>query len=149
MTEDKFWDDFAEKHPQLRAIVPAKPTKHPSGPPFTPPPEGLATGTGGDHSPGMEGRVARLEGQMEGHKFVNGVTLVLAGLVISISLAGFAYTFARLDQIGAQVAALPDQIKTDLRELNRAFGDAVTATRNAQPGAPQVIIVPQQPASPP
>jgi len=99
-------------------------------------------------TPGMEERLSKLEGQMEGHKFVNGVTLAVAAIVVSVAIGGFAYTFSRLDQIDAKVSALPGQIKDDLRELNRAFGDAVTATRQAQPQPPLIIQVPAPPVHP-
>jgi outer membrane murein-binding lipoprotein Lpp len=106
---------------------------------------------GGDEPPhlsAMRERLARLEGAFDWLK----ITLALLAAVV---IGGFAFLGVQSNRIDGkvgslsdQVAALPGQINSNLRDLTKTLSEAILAAK--QP-PPQVILMPapQLPQSPP
>ena len=86
-------------------------------------------------------RVARIEGASG--SFLTVVSLVSALLIGAIAIVATlqVYTLGRVDKLGEQIGALPDQINKNLLEVNRTISQAITASR-AGPSQPTVIVLP-------
>jgi hypothetical protein len=115
----------------------------------------------------VDARLARLEGALDGLKAsLDGLRWVV-GLVAVIMIGGFSFLGfqlnrleGRIDSIETAVAAIPahlsDQfnaMRSEMAAQTSAIANSITATRQAQPPAPQIILVPEprsggQPAKP-
>lgn len=80
----------------------------------------------------MTERLAKLEGQFEGHKLVQTITMSVIAIVAAIVIASTVYLMTQVNQ-------LPGKISADLRDLNQTMLQAVTASKQQ---VPQVILMP-------
>jgi hypothetical protein len=106
------------------------------------------SGGGGDetHISGMDGRIGRLEGAIEGMRHSQNLMIGIVSLVALLVVGFGVYGLQRMDQINDKVAALPGQISSDLRDLTKTIADSITASKTA---VPQVILMPAPPAQMP
>lgn len=105
----------------------------------------LAGGNGGPHLPGMDERIGRLEGSVEGLRHSQNLTVGIVSLVALVLIGLSVYELQRLDSLSDKVSALPGQISSDMRDLTKTLADAITAAKQ-QP--PQVILMPAPPPQP-
>lgn len=91
---------------------------------------------------GVESSMARLEGAVEGLKHSQNIMLGVLGLAFTIGVFGGGYLLTRVDALGDAVSALPQQINSNLIELNKALSESITAARSGQQPQPNVIVVP-------
>jgi hypothetical protein len=113
---------------------------------------------------GLVGSVARLEGWMEGLKSaVDGLRWVV-GMIGVVMIGGFSFLGfqlnrieARVDRVETAVAAVPERLSEEFRAMRAemtaqtsAIANSITAARQVEPPAPQIIVVPApQPNQPP
>lgn len=71
----------------------------------------LATTPDRPHDPGMESRLARLEGTMDGLKVVKPLTIGVVSLAAAMMIASIAF-------LGVQVARLDQKIDVNTQRLN-------------------------------
>lgn len=100
----------------------------------------------GGNSNGMNDRISRLEGQHDGIKHSQGITIAVVGAVSAIMIGGFAIVIGMQLQTNARVDALGDTIRTEFNAMRAemaaqtsAIANSITATKQQ---APQVILVP-------
>jgi hypothetical protein len=104
----------------------------------------------------LEGSVSRLEGVVEGLKSsVDGLRWVI-GVIAVIMIGGFGFLGfqlnrleGRVDRIETAVAAIPARLSDEFRAMRSemaaqtsAIANSITATREAQPPPPQIIVIP-------
>jgi len=102
-------------------------------------------------------RLEGLKGSIDSLRWVVGILGVV--MIGGFSFLGFQLNRieARVDRIEAAVAAIPVHLSEEFRAMRveiaaqtSAIANSITATRQAQPPAPQIIVVPaQQPNQPP
>jgi hypothetical protein len=111
----------------------------------------------------VDGRLAQLDGAVEGLKSsVDGLRLVVTmlvavvGMLGALMIGGFGFLGfqlnrieGRVDRVDAAVAAIPARLSQEFRAMRaemaaqtNAIANSITATRQAQPPPPQVIVVP-------
>jgi hypothetical protein len=113
----------------------------------------------------VDARLSRLEGALEGLRgSVDGVRWIVA-VVAAIMIGGFGFLGiqlnhleGRVDRVETAVAAIPVRLsdeframRSELAQQTSAIANSITATRQAQPLPPQVIVIPapQPPEKPP
>jgi hypothetical protein len=104
----------------------------------------------------LEGAVARLEGIVDGlRSAIDGLRWV-TGMIAIVMVGGFSFLGfqlnrieGRLDRVEAAVEAIPARLSEEFRSMRAemaaqtsAIANSITATRQAQPPPPQVIVVP-------
>ena len=104
----------------------------------------------------LEGSVTRLEGVVERLKSaVDGLRWVV-GVIAVVMIGGFSFLGfqlnrleGRVDRIETAVAAIPARLSDEFRAMRSematqtsAIANSITATRQAQPPAPQIIVIP-------
>jgi hypothetical protein len=112
----------------------------------------------------VESSIARLEGAIEGLRFSADTTRWALGFLAVIMIGGFSFLGfqldrleGRADRIEAAVAAIPAHLSEEFRAMRaemaaqtNAIANSITATRQAQPPPPQIIVLPSpQPAENP
>jgi hypothetical protein len=129
----------------------------------------VESGSAPPHDPGMDARITKLEGSYDALKVVRPMTIA----VISIFLAVVALSYAivigqlarvdsRLDSLSAKVDSIPQKLTEEFRAMRAemagqtsAIANSITATRQAQPSPPQIVVIPnpnppqQAPPQPP
>jgi hypothetical protein len=91
-------------------------------------------GDGGDsHIPEMDTRIGRLEGAIEGLRHSQNLLVGIVSIVALIVIGFGVYELQRIDQLGDKVAALPQEINTNLLNLTKTLADSITAAK--QPSA--------------
>jgi hypothetical protein len=116
----------------------------------------LEGGNGGPHPPDMSdlsGRVAKIEGSVDGLKSsvdaLRWVIGILAVIVVgSISFLGFQITRidSRVAGVESKIDQLPERINNNMLNLTKTLSDAITAAKQQ---TPQVILLqPPPPMSP-
>lgn len=105
---------------------------------------GVDGGGIGAHLADMQGRLARLEGEVSAYK------LIFAA-IIAVLIGGFAFLGVQVTRVDTKVSAtatdvqgLPDKINGNLLSLTRTLADAISEAKQTPP---QVILMP--PPSPP
>jgi len=97
------------------------------------------------------------KGAIDGTRWVVGVLAVV--MLGGFSFLGFQLSRleGRVDRIETAVAAIPARLSEEFRAMRSemaaqtsAIANSITATRQSQPSAPQIIVVPMpQPAEKP
>ena len=115
----------------------------------------------------VDSRLARLEGALEGLRTsVDGMRWVV-GIVAVVTIGGFSFfglqlsrLEGRVDRIEVAVQAIPARLsdefhamRSEMAAQTNAIANSITATRQAQPPAPPIIVVPapqppEKPAKP-
>lgn len=114
----------------------------------------LEGGNGGPHPPDMtdiSGRVARVEGAVEGLRSSIDALRWVIGILALVIVGGISFLGVQLTRSDSRIAtfeekvdALPDKINMNLLNLTKTLSDAITAAKQAPP---QVILM-QPPTSP-
>ena len=109
-----------------------------------------------DRSMADADRLSKLEGAFESLRVVRPMTLTLVSVFLGIvALASTVVAFqlgqfgTRIDRLETKVAAIPQRLSDEFRALRAemaaqtsAIANSITATRQAQPLAPQIIVIP-------
>jgi hypothetical protein len=105
----------------------------------------------------VDGALANLRTSMEGMRWVIGMVAVV--IIGGFSFLGFQLNRieGRADRIETAVGAIPSRLsdefhamRSEMAAQTSAIASSITATRQAQPAPPQVIMVPlPQPSEPP
>jgi hypothetical protein len=105
----------------------------------------------------VDARLAHLEGGLEGLKSsLDGLRWVV-GILTIIVIGGFSFLGfqlnrleGRIDRVEAAVQAIPAHLDEEFRAMRSemaaqtsAIANSITATRQAQPPAPQIIVIPE------
>lgn len=129
---------------------------------------GTSSADGGNGAPPSSGAWlgwrASVDARLEGLKASIDGTRWVVGIVAVIMIGGFGFLGfqlnrleGRVDRVETAVAAIPARLSDEFRamrsemaEQTNAIANSITATRQAQPPAPQIIVVPApQPGQPP
>jgi hypothetical protein len=113
----------------------------------------------------LEGSLGRLEGVVEGLKSAIDGLRWAVGIIAIVMIGGFSFLGfqlnrleGRVDRVETAVAAIPARLsdeframRSDMAQQTSAIANSKTATRQAQPLPPQVIVIPapQPPEKPP
>jgi hypothetical protein len=118
------------------------------------------TGNGGSVPPGppdtWTGWRASVDARLEGLKGSIDSTRWVVGIVAVIMIGGFGFLGfqlsrleGRVDRIETAVAAIPARLSEEFRAMRSemaaqtsAIASSITATREAQPPPPQIIVIP-------
>jgi hypothetical protein len=104
----------------------------------------------------VDARLARLEGALEGLKASVDGTRWVIGIVAVIMIGGFSFLGfqlnrleGRADRIETAITGVPARLsdefhamRSEMAAQTSAIANSITATRQAQPVPPQIIIVP-------
>jgi hypothetical protein len=104
----------------------------------------------------VDAGLARLAGAVEGLKSAIDGLRWAVGMVAIIVIGGFSFLGfqlnrieGRVDRVEAAVEAMPARLSEEFRSMRAempaqtsAIANSITATRQAQPPRPQVIVVP-------
>ena len=94
---------------------------------------------GGSGMTGLNERLAKLEGVVDGLKDRLTTTTAVLAIVISILSGLMIYELTRLDKIQDKIDDLPGKINTGLQQTISTLSASITAAKQQ---APQVILVP-------
>ncbi|MBV8119372.1 MAG: hypothetical protein JO081_05465 [Alphaproteobacteria bacterium] len=131
-----------------------------------------ATTGGGNGAPPRSGSWldwrASVDARLEGLKSAIESTRWVVGIIAVVVTGGFSFLGfqlnrieARVDRVEAAVAGIPARLSEEFRAMRpemaaqtSAIASSITATREAQPSTPQIIVVPtpqpgSQPPAPP
>jgi hypothetical protein len=104
----------------------------------------------------VDARLVRLDGALEGLRTAVDGTRWVVGIVAVVMIGGFGFVGfqlnrleGRVDRIETAVAAIPARLSDEFRAMRAemaaqtsAIASSITATRQAQPPSPQIIVVP-------
>jgi hypothetical protein len=110
----------------------------------------------------VDSRLARVEGGIEGLKgSVDGLRFgftILAGavaLIAAIMMSGFAFLGFQSAQVSSKIDSIPQRLSEEFRAMRAetaaetsAIANSITATRQIQPAAPQIIVIPTPQSTP-
>lgn len=112
-------------------------------------PSTLITGGGGGIYDGMDGRLGKLEGAVEGLRHSQNITIGAVAFGSALLLAVGVYSLQRIDQVsqridqvGEKVSALPGQIGSELRDITQTLATSIVAAKQTTSPAPQIIVIP-------
>jgi hypothetical protein len=136
----------------------------------------VETGGGPPHPPSMDNgwrssvdnRLGELKGAVDGLRLSFSILIGAVGIVVTIGIGISVFHFNRLDdrigrldgridQLANKVEAIPQRLSDEFRAMRAemsaqtsAIANAITATHQAPPPAPQIIVLPtpQQNPSP-
>jgi hypothetical protein len=104
----------------------------------------------------VDARLEGLKGSIDGTRWVVGIVAVI--MIGGFGFLGFQLNRleGRVDRIETAVAAIPARLSDEFRAMRAemaaqtsAIANSITATREAQPPPPQIIVIPgPQPARP-
>lgn len=108
----------------------------------------------------VDARLEALKGAIDGTRWVVGIVAVI--MIGGFSFLGFQLNRleGRVDRIEAAIQAIPVRLsdefhamRSEMAAQTNAIANSITATRQAQPPAPQIIVLPapqppQKPAKP-
>jgi hypothetical protein len=109
----------------------------------------------------VDGRLSRLDGALEGLKASVDGTRWVIGIVAVVVIGGFSFLGIQLnrlegraDRIESAIAGIPARLsdefhamRSEMTAQTNAIANSITATRQAQPSPPQIIVVPTPPRS--
>ena len=116
-----------------------------------------STGSGNGTPPGawsgwrtsVDARLEGLKGAIEGTRWVVGIVAVI--MIGGFSFLGLQINRleGRVDRIDTSIAAIPARLSEEFRAMRAemaaqtsAIANSITATRQAQPPSPQIIVIP-------
>ncbi len=111
----------------------------------TPPPSGTWLGWRAS----VDARLESLKGSIDGLRWVVGIVAVI--MIGGFGFLGFQLSRleGRVDRIETAVAAIPARLSEEFRAMRAemsaqtsAIANSITATREAQPPPPQIIVIP-------
>jgi hypothetical protein len=97
----------------------------------------------------VDARLESLKGSIDGMRWVVGIVAVI--MIGGFGFLGFQLSRleGRVDRIETAVVAIPARLSDEFRAMRAemaaqtsAIANSITATRQAQPSAPQVIVIP-------
>jgi hypothetical protein len=112
----------------------------------------------------VDAKLSRLEGALEGLRASVDGTRWVVGIVALVMIGGFSFLGfqlnrleGRVDRVETAVAAIPARLSDEFRSMRAemaaqtsAIANSITAVRQTQPPAPQIIVIPapQSPEKP-
>ena len=110
----------------------------------------LDGGGNGPDMPGMNERLAKLEGAFEGlrtaieglrhaQNMIIGTVLGVGGILAAFIIGFGVYSLQRMDNVQRDVSALPSQISAEMRDITKTLAESITAAKQMPP---QVILIP-------
>jgi hypothetical protein len=114
----------------------------------------IETGGGPPHPPAMDKgeRLARVESGLD---WIRVILTVMGTLIIAVMIGGFTFLGVQFVRLDGKIDAIPQRLSEEFRAMRTemsaqtsAIANAISATRQAQPPAPQIIVIPTPQPSP-